>query len=206
MLSAMFPLVVVRCGLDAARQVALDEPMIDIRLARPDDIDALAQLKLETFRETFIAGFAIPYPPADLAIFEEKAYSPASIAIELADAAITTWIAERDGRLLGYAKIGPCHLPHPEARPEHGELYQLYVRGEAQGLGLGSLLLTHALDHLAVTRPGPVWLGVWSGNLKAQEVYVKRGFSKVGEYRFPVGTWYDEEYIFRRDQRETGLS
>ena len=107
-------------------------------------------------------------------------------------------IAEVDGRLLGYAQVGPCKLPHPEVTADHGELYQIYVRREAQGLGLGKRLLAIALDHLAATRPGPVWLGVWSGNHKAQAVYRKIGFDKVGEYQFPVGAWRDEEYIFRR--------
>lgn len=172
--------------------------MIAIRLAGADDVADLARLKLETFRETFLEGFGIPYPPADLAAFEAQSYGPPAIAAELADPALTTWIAERDGALVGYAKVGPCHLPHPDARPAHGELYQLYLKGSAQGLGLGRMLLDRAIQHLAATRPGPIWLGVWSGNLKAQAIYAARGFAKVGEYRFPVGDWYDDEFIFRR--------
>jgi RimJ/RimL family protein N-acetyltransferase len=46
--------------------------------------------------------------------------------------------------------------------------------------------------------PGPVWLGVWSGNDRAQAVYARRGFRKVGEYGFPVGDWTDHEYILRK--------
>ena len=173
--------------------------MYQIRLACPEDVAALSRLKLETFRETFLDGFGIPYPPADLAIFEAKSYGLDAVAAELADPDITTWVAQDEGGgLVGYAKVGPCHLPHPEARPEHGELYQLYLRGRAQGSGLGGQLLALALDHLAATRPGPVWLGVWSGNLKAQAVYARHGFEKVGEYRFPVGSWFDDEFILRR--------
>ncbi|MFN7147173.1 MAG: GNAT family N-acetyltransferase, partial [Myxococcota bacterium] len=73
------------------------------------------------------------------------------------------------------------------------------VRREAQGARLGALLLDRALAHLAAHRPGPVWLGVWSGNHKAQAFYAGRGFAKVGDYRFAVGAWLDEELIFRRD-------
>jgi ribosomal protein S18 acetylase RimI-like enzyme len=169
-----------------------------IRSAVPADVERLAALKLETFRETFLDGFAIPYPPADLAIFETASYSPAAVAGELADRQRKNWVAEAGGRLIGYAQVGPCKLPHPDVSPDHGELYQLYIRGEAQGLGLGKRLLQIALDHLAATRPGPVWLGVWSGNHKAQAVYRKNGFDKVGDYEFPVGNWRDQEYIFRR--------
>lgn len=173
--------------------------MIPIRPARSDDVPALAQLKLITFRQTFLdEGFGIPYPPADLALFEAASYAEAVVAAELADPARRNWVAEHGGRLVGYAQVGPCKLPHPEAQDGHGELYQLYVERAAQGLKLGKALLDTALDHLAATRPGPVWLGVWSGNDKAQAVYARRGFAKVGEYRFKVGSWYDEEFIFRR--------
>ena len=169
-----------------------------IRLATPDDVDALARLKLETFRETFLEGFGVPYPPDDLAVFEAEAYGRDHVERELADPERRTWVAHADGDLLGYAHVGPTKLPHREAEPHHGELYQLYVRREAQGMKLGGRLLALALDHLTVTRPGPILLGVWSGNLRAQAIYAACGFVKVGEYQFPVGTWRDEEFIFRR--------
>lgn len=172
---------------------------IAIRPAVPADAEPLARLKLITFRQTFLdEGFAIPYPPADLAIFEAEAYSADAVRAELADGERRTWVAERGDELLGYAQVGPCKLPHAEVAPGDGELYQLYVLREAQGLRLGAGLLAAALDHLATVRPGAVWLGVWSGNDRAQAVYAARGFEKVGNYRFKVGSWYDEEYIMRR--------
>jgi ribosomal protein S18 acetylase RimI-like enzyme len=175
--------------------------MVQIRPARAEDVPALAELKLTTFRSTFLEeGFGIPYPPADLAIFEAGSYSEVAVAGELANPARQTWVAEDEaGRLIAYAQVGPCKLPHPEASSDHGELYQLYVLREAQGLKLGKRLLELSMDHLAETRPGaPVWLGVWSGNEKAQAVYLAKGFAKVGDYRFKVGSWYDEEYVFRK--------
>jgi ribosomal protein S18 acetylase RimI-like enzyme len=173
--------------------------MPTLRLARADEAEALAALKLATFRETFIDGFAIPYPPADLAAFEQACYSAEVVAAELADPTLTTWVAEAaDGRLLGYAKVGPAKLPHADATKDSGELYQLYVRGDAQGTGLGRKLLDTALDHLEAQRPGPTWLGVWEGNVRAQAVYAARGFAQVGSYSFMVGDWEDRDLIFRR--------
>jgi ribosomal protein S18 acetylase RimI-like enzyme len=172
----------------------------DLRLARADDAAALAELKLETFRETFIHGFALDYPAADLAAFEQSSYSEGAVATELANPDRVTWVGESaDGRLLGYAQVGPCKLPHPDRKPGDAELYQIYVRGEAQGIGLGRRLLDRALGHLAQARPGPVWLGVWEGNHKAQAVYAGRGFREVGSYCFMVGDWEDRDLIYRRD-------
>lgn len=176
----------------------MNEPLV-VRRATDGDAEALARLKLVTFRETFVEDFAVPYPPADLAVFEAEAYGMDKVLAELRDLDKATWVAQgADGDLLGYAHVGPTKLPHPDARGTHGELYQLYVRRGAQGLKLGGRLLGLALEHLETTRPGPTWLGVWSGNLRAQAIYAARGFEKVGEYRFPVGAWFDEEFIFRR--------
>ena len=125
-----------------------------IRDAVPADAPALAALKLATFRETFLEGFGIPYPPRDLAIFEEESYSVAKVSAELADPAHRTWVAEADGdvgetgRLLAYAHVGPCKLPHPDVRPGELELYQIYLRRQVQGTGLGKALMQRAMGFL----------------------------------------------------------
>lgn len=171
-----------------------------VRAATPIDAPALATLKLVAFRETFLAGFGIPYPPADLARFEQASYGVERVAAELRDPAHATWVAQDDAdTLIGYAHAGPCKLPHPEAGHDAGELYQLYLLRVAQGNGLGRILLERAGDWLAMRYPGPQWLGVWSGNARAQRFYAAQGFRKVGDYRFMVGDHADAEFILRRD-------
>jgi len=171
-----------------------------LRLATPDDVPALAALKLICFRETFLEDFAIPYPPADLARFEHESYGEAQVAAEIADPAHASWVcADGDGALLAYAHAGPSKLPHPEVTPRSGELYQIYVRRAAQGMGLGKRLLATALGWLETRHPGPLWIGVWSGNERAQAVYAAQGFRKVGDYHFMVGDHRDAEFILRRD-------
>jgi ribosomal protein S18 acetylase RimI-like enzyme len=170
-----------------------------VRPATLNDTVELAALKLRTFRETFIDDFAIPYPPHDLALFEKASYSTDAVERELADPAKHTWVVSQADQLIGYLHVGPSKLPHPEVTPTSGEIYQIYVSRSAQGIGVGKMLLDLAIEVLPQTYPGPIWLGVWSGNLRAQAVYQKRGFRKIGDYQFPVGAWRDDEFIFRRD-------
>lgn len=174
----------------------MSEPTL--RPARPDDAAPLADLAYATFRETFLEGFAIPYPPGDLARFVAQTYDPPALAQKLADPQQATWVVEREGVMLAYANAGPCALPHPDARPEHAQLNRLYALSAAQGRGLGRRLMDVAMDWMETERPGPAWLGVWSGNLKAQRFYEAYGFRKVGDYQFPVGEWLDDEFIMRR--------
>jgi ribosomal protein S18 acetylase RimI-like enzyme len=170
-----------------------------IRLAQKADISALSALKLACFRETFgPGGFDIPYPAKDLAIFEAESYGAATVERELADSARRTWVAcDGDGGLVGYVHVGPGKLPHPDFVAGDGELYQLYLRGHAQGSGLGRRLMDLGLGYLEGWGR-PIWLGVWQGNLRAQQVYAARGFAVVGEYQFAVGDWRDDEFIMRR--------
>lgn len=56
------------------------------------------------------------------------------------------WVAERDGRVVGYVATGP---PRDEAAGAgDAEVYALFVDPDEQGRGTGKLLLDHALAHL----------------------------------------------------------
>jgi ribosomal protein S18 acetylase RimI-like enzyme len=169
-----------------------------IRLATPEDVPALARLAEETFCETFVEGFAVGYPEADLKAFLKASYAPEKVAGWIADAAAQVLVAEAEGeggRLIAYAHAGDNDLPYAHARPGDGELKRLYVRREAQGTGLGRVLLERSLEWFGAR---PVLIGVWRDNLKAQRLYRHYGFETVGEYFFMVGEVADPEFILRR--------
>ena len=87
---------------------------VSYRRATHDDAAALAELGAQTFTDTF--GHL--YQPDDLEIFLQN-HSTANWAKELGDPAFDVRIAERDGRLVGYVKLGPPHLPfEPRIRIE----------------------------------------------------------------------------------------
>ena len=169
-----------------------------IRPARDADAEALGVLGRQTFIDTFVDGFAIPYPVDDLTAFLDASFSADAIRSKLTEPGAAWWVADRDGELLAFANTGPNTLPHPDAKPSHAELRRLYVSKSAQGLGLGTKLLTVALDWMEAHTDGPLWIGVWSGNAKAQKLYAAHGFEKAGEYQYPVGSWLDDEVILRR--------
>lgn len=169
-----------------------------IRRARVEDADTLASLGRSTFVDTFVDGFGIPYPLDDLAAYFESSFTAKKICAQLLDPAEAWWVAEQDGAIVAFANAGPCSLPHPDVRPTHAELRKLYVVRKAQGTGIGTRLLHEALAWMEAHTDGPLWISVWSGNQKAQKLYGAYGFEKAGEYKYPVGQWLDDEWIFRR--------
>jgi ribosomal protein S18 acetylase RimI-like enzyme len=166
---------------------------ITIRRADVRDAEALAALGAATFTETF----GRLYPKEDLEAFLAQAYTPQAFErfLERPDQAM--WIAEDASGPVGYVHAGPCALPHPDVTPGCGEVKRLYVSRRSQNAGLGGRLLDEALAWLEA--PGRrLWIGVWSENLGAQRLYTRYGFTKVGEYEFPVGETRDHEFILRR--------
>ena len=170
----------------------------EIREAAPADAESLCAFAWRTFTETFLEDLGCAYPEADIATFREEAYRPELFARWSQSSDYGVWVAETNGRYIGYAVVSPCSFDHELARPEHGELKRLYVSRDGQGRGVAPALLGCALDGLQARGRTPVFLSVWSGNHRAQAFYAKHGFEKVADFKFPVGETLDDEFLMRR--------
>jgi ribosomal protein S18 acetylase RimI-like enzyme len=169
--------------------------MTTIRRATPDDVAAAAELGAATFVETF--GHL--YAPEDLQTFLEKSHSQESWSRTLADPRRAVWLVEHEsGRKIGFLVVGVCKLPVQQMEAEAGEVQQLYVLSEFHNLRLGARLMELGLEWLESQGRTPVYIGVWSENYGAHRFYARYGFSKVGEYGFPVGKTVDREFILKR--------
>ena len=165
-----------------------------IRRATLDDAQALA----EVGAATFIESFGHLYVPADLQAFLAESHSVAAYAAALTDTDYALWVAERNGRVIGYAQAGACGLPHEEVAGGDGELKRLYLLQSEHNGGIGAALLEQALAWLERDGPRTLWISVWSENSGAQRFYGRRGFHFVAEYDFIVGQQRDREFMYRR--------
>jgi len=171
-----------------------ETPGTKVRLAAPEDAEALARLGATTFDETF--GHL--YRPEDLRAFLEAGRTAEVYSKLIADPEILVMLAEAaTGEPVGYVVAGGCKLPLDEPDPGAGEVRELYVLSSHQGHRLGTRLLEAALAWLRERSRSPLYVGVWSENHGAQRLYCRYGFEKVGEYDFPVGTHLDREFILR---------
>jgi GNAT superfamily N-acetyltransferase len=174
--------------------LAMSFTMQTIRHATLDDAEALAALG----RDTFVETFGHLYPPQDLSDYVATAYDVGRIRADLAHPDKATWLMESGGAPVGYALAGPCDLPHDDVSSEDRELKRLYILASHRGGGAGSRLLAKVFAWMDQPEPRTQWIGVWSGNDRAQKLYARHGFTKVGEYIFPVGRVRDQEFILRR--------
>ena len=165
-----------------------------IRIAAPPDAAAIAELGARTFSDTF----GHQYHPSDLRKFLEKSHAQAVYERLLANPSCRIWIAEApSGEIVGYASVGPCDLPVPNMPRNAGELQRFYLLKPYQGAGLGSQLLSRALDWLEA-RFDHIYLSVYAENHGAQRLYERYGFQKVHDYFYMVGDHPDPEWIMKR--------
>ena len=127
-----------------------------LRLAKPADAQAITNVYLAS-RATFLAYAPLAHSDADIRGWIETKLIPGS----------TVTVAECGGEVVGFVATaidGPLLW-----------LYQLYVRPDSVGLGLGSKLLEHALAGVMQ----PVRLYTFQANAGARRFYERHGFKAV---------------------------
>ena len=166
-----------------------------LRAANAADVPAISRLAIASF----IAKFGELYRPEDLASFLAEALEEPAIAAELANRGRLYRLAEADGQLLGYCKIGlTCGFPEHARGARVMELKQLYTAPEATGQGIGGMLMDWAMAEFAARGADEVQLSVYSENHGAHRFYQRYGFAKVADITFRVGEQLDPEFLFAR--------
>lgn len=163
------------------------------RHASADDAAALAALS----RETFLATFGHLYRDEDRDAFIAQSFAPEIQATEIADPNTRHRLAERDGALIGFAKLGAYKLPAAIAERCARELHRLYVVEDAKGTGVADVLMRWAIDQAVADGAEALYLGVYQDNHRAQRFYARYGFAHFGAYFFEVGAARDPEFILR---------
>ena len=157
----------------------------------PGDGKAVADL----FRDSFIATFGHLYAAEDLDAFLVGLTTEA-FEEELADPGFHFRLAEDEGELAGFAKLGPDNLPG-EKLPGTIELYQLYVLEPWKGMGIAQQLYDWTESTARLRGAAHLQLTVYIENHRARRFYEKYGFEEVGKYIFMVGNHADDDRIMR---------
>ncbi len=145
---------------------------IDIRRAEPRDAAAIAGVHLKAWQGAY-AGI-IPHKALTTMINRRGSDWWASAIRRAA----TVLVVEIGGVIAGYATIGRNRAPELS---QQGEIYELYLRPEYQGIGLGSRLFAEARRRLA--EHGLKGLVVWAleENDNALAFYAGAGGRDVAE-------------------------
>ena len=151
-----------------------------LRPAGVEDAAAIARVHVATWRHAY-AGIV---PAERLRAMDQQRYA-ARWAQTLSDPGLVTHqVVERGGDLVGFAVGGP-YRPQQDADPTEdpggvGELYAIYVRPEAQGVGVGTRLHDAVLGELGAAGRSEARLWVLEQNTGSRGWYTRRGWMADG--------------------------
>lgn len=150
----------------------------------------------DLFCRSFTTTFGHLYPPHELAEWLEGC-SEARFREECGSAGYACILGEdAEGRLLGYATLGPQDLGlSPDRR--WWVLRQLYLEEAAKGTGLAHALMERVFAECRARDVQELYLTVWVDNQRARRFYERHGFEEVGSYAFMVGSTVDDDRILR---------
>ena len=129
------------------------------RDAHADDIDALAALWLEGWRDAHL-----DIVPVELTRLRTLESFRARLHAGLAETRV----------------IGPRGAPVAFTMLKGDELYQCYVARPARGTGVAARLMTDAEQRLAGRGVATAWLACAIGNERAARFYEKQGWRRAG--------------------------
>ncbi len=184
-----------------------------VREAGPADVDRLAALAAETFRDACPPGTA----EADIQDYVAQHLSTECWVERVGSPERNLVLVAEASDLIGYVlAVLPADPEDPPADPDvaravvsrpAAELSKCYVRADLRGKGLASALVEAAHAELRTRRVAGrplagVWLGTNERNRRARRSYARLGYATVGRRTFRVGSTEHRDVVMSRPLRE----
>ena len=168
-----------------------------IRKVEKADVEVLAKIAKQTFRETF----AHDNTEEQLQEYFEEAYSLKTLLTELGNLESETYFIMHEEEIAGFLNVNWGNAQTERELENAFEIQRLYVLQTYQGFGLGKQLFEFALENAEKNGFSWAWLGVWEHNKKAQAFYNRYGFEKFSQHSFMVGQKVDTDWLLKKKLR-----
>ena len=167
-----------------------------LRAADAADAPCVSALATQVFLDTYATEGITRWFVREL----EAHFSLAAIEGLLARADTRVVLAERAGRLIGFAQctLGTTHGLLDAPAPQAVELDRLYVQRPFLGAGVGTVLLRRAEADAAAGGAAVHWLTAWIGNERALRFYAARGYADRGATTYTFDGETFENRLFAR--------
>lgn len=154
-----------------------------IRKINIDDLEALRNLSIQTFKETFEEVNT----EEDMQKYLLENLSIEKLKSELENPNSEFYFAENNNEILGYLKLNFKDAQTEKLEENHFEIERIYVSKTFLGQKIGQILFDKAIEIGREKNLEYVWLGVWEENHRAIRFYEKNGFEIFGKHDFVLG-------------------
>jgi ribosomal protein S18 acetylase RimI-like enzyme len=154
---------------------------MNIRLATPDDIPAIARVHLDSWRNTYRG--IMPDDYLDNLTYEEREQVWAGVLGNPENRSFALVAEDEENRIVGFGAAGLSESNDPAYE---GELFALHVVRDYHGRGVGHHLISAVADRLVQMGIHSMILWVINGN-PAYGFYERLGAARLYEREFEFG-------------------
>jgi len=150
---------------------------VRIRTATTDDAGAIATVHVDSWRAAY-TGLLPPAVLEGLSVAQRARHWARVLGPDTADRVV---VAERDGRVVGFAQVCPAH--DADVGPDAGQLLTLYLDPSDWGRGTGWRVHDAGLSCLVDAGYDRAVLWMLSTNRRAARFYERQGWVRDGRIR-----------------------
>lgn len=154
-----------------------------IRKLNNNDLEALINISIRTFKETF----SEMNTEEDMQKYLDENLNERKLKSELENLNSEFYFAENNDEILGYLKLNFKDAQTEKVEENHFEIERIYVLKAYLGQKIGQILFNKAIEIGKEKKLEYVWLGVWEENHRALKFYKKNGFEIFGKHDFVLG-------------------
>ncbi|MBA3827840.1 MAG: GNAT family N-acetyltransferase [Taibaiella sp.] len=167
---------------------------LTIRKVTPADIDALSDVSITTFKETYTEHNT----PENMELYMDEYFNPERLKEEIEDDRNVFFFAYIDDEIAGYIKLSVNKQPAALKKATAIEIERIYVLKKYHDQKIGSALLSYSISYSITHGYDMLWLGVWESNERAINFYKRWGFEIFGDHIFQLGTEAQTDLLMKR--------
>jgi ribosomal protein S18 acetylase RimI-like enzyme len=157
-----------------------DRAVAQIRIATPDDANALAVMHIASWHETYTG--LLPDKILSSLVVESRAAAWAKIMQEpIAERSTVVYLAEHDKSIIGFGSCGAQRTENLKVKGYDGEISAIYVLREYQKRKIGTRIFRAMSSDLKRRGFNAAALWVLRENLKARRFYEHVGGKVIAE-------------------------
>lgn len=164
-----------------------------IHPVKPDELELLRDIALETFKETYEAL----NEPEPFNAYIIRNFSTDQILKQFETLESSFFFARCEGDVAGYLKLNIENAQTDTPLERAMEIERIYISQSFKGRGLGKALIGKAIEEAQNAKLDWLWLGVWDQNAHAIEFYQRQGFEIFGNHNFMMGDVAQDDYLMK---------
>ena len=165
-----------------------------IKKVSTDELEELRKLSVNTFSDTFTEQ----NNEIQIKAYLEKAFNTDQLRSELSNPESFFYFVKEEDKILGYLKLNTKTAQTDQVLDSSLEIERIYLTQEAQGKGIGKLLMDFSIAEAKRRNLLCLWLGVWEKNEKAIAFYKSYGFEVFADHPFKLGDDSQKDLLMKR--------